>query len=179
MVLWANGWSSPWESVLFWPPCGIRIEDCSRMPGKMAHPRTASFLILAFAVLTPFSLPRLTQGGQIEALYITPSDTVTATSTSNAPSTYSMGNQTAPTVNASSSWQWNLFVPVLVLVVGVTLTITVAAAIVVKRRHATRTMPQVHLICPRCRTPISPYDSACSNCRTLLYHPYRYYQQRR
>jgi predicted amidophosphoribosyltransferase len=66
----------------------------------------------------------------------------------------------------------------LLIGMGAGLAVIIAAVIAMRRRHA-RVGPTVQLICPRCRTPVSPYDAACRNCHTPLYHPHRYYQQRR
>ena len=145
-------------------------KDCSPVSGGMSHSRIASLLLMAFAVIMLLSPPRLAHGEMIILINGSQATTVTTT-TSNATST----NGTSTT---SSSGLWDLFIPVLVIGVGASLTVIAAAVVAVRRRHA-RFAPAIQLICPRCRTPISPYDVACRKCRTPLYHPYRYYQRRR
>jgi predicted amidophosphoribosyltransferase len=58
------------------------------------------------------------------------------------------------------------------------LTVVVSALIVVARRRRAA-MPTMHMICPRCRMPIGPYDTFCRNCRTPLYQAYGFYPPRR
>jgi len=145
-------------------------KDCSPVSGGMSHSRIASLLLLTFAVMMLLSPPRLAQGEMIILIHGSQATTVTTT-TSNVTST----NGTSAT---SSSGLWDLFIPVLVIGVGASLTVIAAAVVAIRRRHA-RLVPAIQLICPRCRTPISPYDVACRKCRTPLYHPYRYYQRRR
>jgi hypothetical protein len=125
-------------------------------------------LLLAFAAMMLFSLPRLTQGEMITVIHV--SQVTTVTTTSNATSNSSS--------LASSSDQWDVLIPVLIIGVGASLAMVIAGVLAVRRRHA-RLVPTAQLICPRCRSPISPYDVACRKCRTPIYHPYRYYQQRR
>ncbi len=146
------------------------------MPGGMTRPKTSAFLLLTFTLLVLFPFPRPTQSGTVTIMYM-PQATAAMTTASNNTTTSSTTNQTTSTGNVSSSWHWDLFVPLIVIAVGATLAVIVAAVVVVKRRHP-RVMPTVQLVCPRCRAPVSPYDSACRNCRTPFYHPYRYYQQR-
>jgi hypothetical protein len=145
-------------------------KDCSSVSGGISHSKIASLLLLAFTVMLLLSPPRLAQGEIIIVIHGSQATTVTTT-TSNATST----NGTSAT---SSSGLWDLFIPVLIIGVGASLTVIAAAVVAIRRRHA-RLAPAAQLICPRCRTPISPYDVACRRCRTPLYHPYRYYRQRR
>ena len=133
------------------------------------HSKISSLLLLTFAVMMLVSLPRLTQGEMITVIHV--SQATTVTTTSNATSTSSASA-------ASSCDQWAILIPVLLMGVGAGLAVIIAAVIAVRRRRS-RFVPTAQLICPRCRAPISPYDVACRKCRTPIYHPYGYYQQRR
>jgi hypothetical protein len=136
---------------------------------RTPHSKISSLLLLTFAVMMLVSLPRLTQGEVITVIHV--SQATTVTSTSNATSTSSAGV-------ASSSDQWVVLIPVLIIGVGAGLAVIIVAMVAVRRSRA-RLVPAPQLICPRCRAPIGPYDVACRRCRTPIYHPYRYYQQRR
>jgi hypothetical protein len=158
------------ERALTPPPWSICIrKDCSSVRGGAPHSKISSMLLLTFAVMMLLSMPGLTQGEMIIVTHV--SQVTTVTTNSNATSTNSASV-------ASSSDQWEVLIPVLVIGVGASLTVVIAGVIVVRRRHS-RLVPTPQLICPRCRSPISPYDVACRRCRTPIYHPYRYYQQRR
>lgn len=147
------------------------------MPQGMARSRASSLLLLTFTLLMLFSLPRLTQSGTVTVMHVLQATTVTVSIVGNTTSTSVTDNQTSSTGTASSLLQWDLVIPLLVIGIGASLTVIVAAVVAVKRRHA-RVMPTIQLVCPRCRASVSPYDAACRNCRTPLYHPYRYYQRR-
>ena len=147
------------------------------MPQGMARSRASSLLLLTFTLLMLFSLPRLTQSGTVTVMHVLQVTTVTVSIVGNTTSTSVTDNQTSSTGTASSLLQWDLVIPLLVIGIGASLTVIVAAVVAVKRRHA-RVMPTIQLVCPRCRAPVSPYDATCRNCRTPLYHPYRYYQRR-
>jgi hypothetical protein len=160
-----------WERVLSPPPWRIGVQRARlSMHGRIARD-TASSVLLAFAILTLLTVPTQTQGESVALMRVCQSTTASSATTSNTTST-------SLTSTTSSSVQWDLLIPLLVIAIGASLTVMVAAIVAMKRRHA-RVMPTVQLICPRCRTPVSPYDAACRNCHTPLYHPYRYYQQRR
>jgi len=143
----------------------------------VARSRACSFLFLAFTLLMLLPQPRLTQSGTVSVMHVPQATTLTTTAIGNATST-SVGNNQTTTGTVSSSWQWDVLIPLLLMGVGASLAVVVAAIVAVKRRQG-RAMPTLQLICPRCRMPISPYDTACRNCRTPIYHPYRYYQRRR
>lgn len=132
-------------------------------------PRAIS--LLALAILTLLTLPAQTQSKTVMIARVSQATTITTT-TSNI--TTSIGG----TNTVSSSTQWDLLIPMLLIGMGASIAVILGVVVAVKRRHA-GVRPGVQLICPRCRTPVSPYDPACRNCRTPLYHPYRYYQQRR
>jgi hypothetical protein len=158
------------ERALTPPPWCICIrKDCLPVLGGTRHSEISSMLLLAFTVMMLFSLPCLTQGEMITVIHV--SQATTVTTTSNATSTNSASL-------ASSSDQWDVLIPVLIIGVGAGLAVVIAGVLAVRRRH-TRLVPTAQLICPRCRAPISPYDVACRKCRTPIYHPYGYYQQRR
>jgi beta-lactamase regulating signal transducer with metallopeptidase domain len=144
-------------------------KDCSPVLGGTPHYKISLFLLLTCTVMMLLSLPRSTQGEMITTIHV--SQATTVTTTSNATST-------SPASVSSSSDAWDVLIPVLIIGVGAGLTVVIAAIVAVRRRHA-RLVPTPQLICPRCRAPISPYDAACRRCRTPIYHPYRYYQQRR
>jgi hypothetical protein len=148
------------------------------MPGGVARPRASSFLLLTLTLLVALSQPDLIQSEKVAVTQVPQATTLATTTTSNSTSTSITSNQTTSTGTASSSWQWDLLIPLLVISIGASLAVIVAAVIAVNRRHS-RAIPTVQLICPRCRRPISPYDTACRNCRTPIYHPYRYYPRRR
>jgi hypothetical protein len=145
------------------------------MLDRKARSRTSSFLLLAFTLLILLSQPRLTQSGTVAVMHVLQATTTTTTTTGNMTST---SNQTTSTETASSSSQWDVLIPLLMMGIGAGLAVTVAAVVAVRRRQP-RTMPTVQMVCPRCRAPVSPYDAACRNCHTPLYHPHRYYQPRR
>jgi hypothetical protein len=158
------------ERALTQPPWCICIrKDCLPVQGGTRHSETSSVLLLAFTVMMLFSLPRLTQGEMVTVIDV--SQVTTVTTTGNATSTSSASV-------ASSSDQWELLIPVLIIGVGASLAMVIAGVLAVRRRHA-RLVPTGQLICPRCRSPISPYDVACRKCGIPIYHPYGYYQQRR
>jgi len=158
------------ERALTPPPWCICIrKDCLPVLGRTRCSKTCSMLLLAFTVMTLFSLPRLTQGEMITVIHV--SQATTVTTTSNATSTSSASA-------ASSPDQWDVLIPVLIIGVGASLAVVIAGVLAVRRRHA-RLVPTTQLVCTRCRAPIGPYDVACRNCRTPIYHPYGYYQQRR
>ena len=140
------------------------------MQGGIARAMAGSVL-LAFAILILLTLPAQTQGGTVALTHVYQATTISSTTTSNT-------TMTSPASTTSSSVQWDLLIPLLVIGIGAGLAVMVAALIAIKRRRP-RITPTVQLICPRCRTPLSPYDAACRNCHTPLYHPYRYYQRRR
>jgi len=144
-------------------------KDCSPVQGGAPHSKISSMLLLTFAVTMLLSMPGLTQGETITVIHVSQATTVTTTSNSTSTNSASV---------ASSSDQWELLIPVLIIGVGASLAMVIAGVIVARRRHS-RFVPTPQLICPRCRSPISPYDVACRKCRTPIYHPYRYYQQRR
>jgi hypothetical protein len=148
------------------------------MAGEVPRPRASSFPLLTLTLLMVLSQPHLIQSETVAVMQVPQATTLATTTTGNSTSTSVTSNQTTSTATASSSWQWDLLIPLLVISIGASLAVIVAAVVVVSRRHG-RATPTVQLICPRCRTPISPYDTACRNCRTPLYHPYRYYQRRR
>jgi hypothetical protein len=141
------------------------------VPSGMPQSKTASLLLLVLTVMMLLSLPYLVQSEMITVIHDFQAVTVATTTTGNTTST----NGTSA---ASSSSQWDLVIPVLIMGVGASLSVVVAAVVAIRRRHP-RLVPAAQLICPRCRTPISPYDVACRKCRTPLYHPYRYYRQGR
>jgi hypothetical protein len=164
--------SPPSERALSSAPWRIHVrKDCSPVPGGMPRSKTAPLLLLVFAVMMLLSLPNLAQSEMITIIHDVQEATVTTTTTGNATSTNG-------TSTVSSSGEWDLLIPVLIIGVGASLSVIFAAVVAIRRRHA-RLVPGAQLICPRCRTPISPYDVACRRCRTPLYHPYRYYRQRR
>ena len=140
------------------------------MQGGIARAMVSSVL-LAFAILTLLTLPAQTQGGTVALTHVYQVTTISSTTTSNT-------TMTNPASTTSSSVQLDLLIPLLVIGIGAGLAVIVAALLAIKRRRP-RIIPTVQLICPRCRTPLSPYDAACRNCHTPLYHPYRYYQRRR
>jgi hypothetical protein len=146
------------------------------MPGRLGRRRASSFLL--FTLLMLLSQPHLIQSEAVAVMQAPQTTTLATTTTSTSTSTSVTSNQTTSTGTASSTWQWDLLVPLLVISLGASFAVIVAAVVAVNRRRA-RAIPTVQLICPRCRTPISPYDAACRNCRTPIYHPYRYYQRRR
>jgi hypothetical protein len=148
------------------------------MPEGRLCSEAGSLLFLAFTILMLCSLPSLTQSETVALTYAPQTTTASATVTSNTTSTSETSSQTTSASVASSSTQWDLMIPLVLMAIGATLTVVVAAIVVAKRRHA-RVVPNVQLVCPRCRAPVSPYDAACRNCRTPIYHPYRYYQRRR
>ena len=163
--------SAPWERVLSPPPWRICIQRARlSMREAILGSKPSSILLLALAILTLLTVPAQTQSKTVVVVRVFQATTVTTTS-SNTTST----NGTNTT---SSTTQWDLLIPMLLIGMGAGLAVMIAAVIAMKRRHA-RAGPAVQLICPRCRMPISPYDAACRNCHTPLYHPYRYYQQRR
>lgn len=141
------------------------------MLDRKARSRASSFLLFAFTLLILLSQPRLTQSGTVAVMHVLQATTTTGNMTSTT-------NQTTSTDTASSSWRLDVLIPLMVMGLGASLAVILAVVVAVRRRHP-RAMPAVQLVCPRCRTPVSPYDAACRNCRTPLYHPHRYYQQRR
>jgi len=160
-----------WERVLSPPPWRICIQRARlSMREAIVGSKPSSILLLALAILTLLTVPAQTQSKTAVVVRVFQATTVTTT-TSNTTST----NGTNTT---SSSAQWDLLIPMLLIGMGAGLAVMIAAVIAMKRRHA-RVRPTVQFICPRCRTPVSPYDAACRNCHTPLYHPYRYYQRRR
>jgi hypothetical protein len=144
-------------------------KDCSPVLRGTPYSKTSSLLLLTFALMMLFTLPHSTQGEMITVIHVSQATTVTTASNATSTSSASV---------ASSSGQWDVLILVLILGVGASLAMIIAAVIAVRRRHA-RFVPMAQLICPRCRAPIGPYDVACRKCRTPIYHPYRYYQQRR
>jgi len=146
------------------------------MPGGAARPRASSFLLLTLLIV--LSQLHVIQSETVAVMQVPQSTTLTITTTLISTSTSVTSNQTTSAGTTSSSWQWDVLVPLLVISIGATLAVIVAAVVAVNRRHRGAT-PTVQLICPRCRSPISPYDTACRHCRTPIYHPYRYYQRRR
>jgi hypothetical protein len=148
------------------------------MPGGAVPPRASSFLLLTLTLLVALSQPDLIQSEKVAEMQVPQATTLVTTTTDNSTSTSVTSNQTTSAGTASSSWQWDLLIPFLVISIGASLAVIVAAVVAVNRRHR-RAIPTVQLICPRCRAPISPYDTACRNCRTPIYHPYRYYGRRR
>lgn len=161
-----------WESVLSLLPWRICIQRArSSMHETIVRSKPSSILLLALAVLTLLTLPAQTQSKTVVIARVSQATTVTTTTTSNTTST-------SGTNTTSSSTQWDLLIPMLLIGMGAGLAVIIAAVIAMRRRHA-RVGPTVQLICPRCRTPVSPYDAACRNCHTPLYHPHRYYHQRR
>jgi predicted amidophosphoribosyltransferase len=72
----------------------------------------------------------------------------------------------------------DLLVPILIIGVAAVLTVIISAVLAVMLRRR-KTMPTMNMICPRCRMPISPYDTFCRNCGTPLYQGYMYYPRRR
>ena len=145
------------------------------MLDRKARYRASSFLLLAFTLAVVLLQPRLTQSETFAVVHVLQATTTTTATTGNMTST---SNQTTSTDTSSSSWQWDVLIPLLVMGIGASLAVMVAAVVAVRRRYP-RAMPTVQLVCPRCRSPVSPYDAVCRNCRTPLYHPHRYYQPRR
>jgi len=154
------------------------------MRDRMARSKTSSLLLLAFTASTLLTLPPLTESSTVEITNVLQTTTVSTATTSNTTLTSGTSTQTDSTsttttaTTTQSSWQWDLLIPILVIGVGAGLTVMVAAVVATRRRRR-GVMPAVQLICPRCRAPVSPYDTACRNCRTPLYHPYRFYPRRR
>jgi hypothetical protein len=145
------------------------------MLSRRARYRASSLLLLAFTLVVVLLQPRLTQSETFAVMHVLQTTTTMTTTTGSMTST---SNQTTSTDTSSSSWQWDVLVPLLLMGIGASLAVMVAAVVAVRRRHP-RAMPTVQLVCPRCRSPVSPYDAFCRNCRTPLYHPHRYYQPRR
>lgn len=125
-------------------------------------------------------MPVLTQNTTVTTHYLSQTTTVFVTSSSSLTSAASTSTQTASstTTTSTSSGSWDLLVPMLIIGIGAVMSVILGVVIAVTRRRG-RMMPPTHLICPRCRSAVNPYDTVCRMCGTPLYRPYRFYRPTR
>jgi len=162
----------------------LMSEGLLSMRGGKARPMTNSLLLLAFTISTSLTLPAVSEGEAVAFLYQAQTTTTQTTTNNNTTSTVVTSSHTSTTVTSTTTTTtsppvpWDLLIPMLIFAVSAVLTVVIVAVLVVTRRRRAA-MPAMHMVCPRCRMPISPYDTICRNCRTPLYRAYRFYPHRR
>jgi hypothetical protein len=159
-------------------------EGLLSMRGAMSRSTTGSLLLLAFTAFAVLTLPGQTQGNVVVFMYRHENSPLQSDTTSTTTLTVLTSSQTSSTVTTTTTTTtsapllWDLLVPMLIIGLAAVLTVIISAVLAVTLRRK-RTMPRMNMICPRCRTLISPYDTVCRNCRTPLYQGYTYYPRRR
>ena len=125
------------------------------------------------------TIPVLTQNTTRATEYLSRTMTLFVTSsltslTSSSGAFSQITSSTATTSEPSDSW--GVLVPLLIIGIGAVVSAIVGVVIAILKRR--RTLSAMVLTCPRCLSPVNPYDTFCRNCRTPLYQAHRHYPNR-